>query len=241
MTVDSRRILDDYLGALEEELRGLSPSDRAEIILELREHYEEARRELTDPTEADVRNIVERLGPPAEIAAEARQRLGVTVPTTESGPPSVPLPWSPPTSAAGALEIAALILWVLWWPIGVILMALSPRWTRREKAIALVVELGFFAVLLGATLTPIYFTARSGYLSHLFIYPVFLLLPPTLAGIFGAAYLTWKIASRGRDLVWSTPWKVAGRTAGIVVGAWLLWVLVLGPLTLLVMRARGAG
>jgi uncharacterized membrane protein len=38
MTVDSRRILDEYLGALDEELRGLSPSDRAEIILELREH-----------------------------------------------------------------------------------------------------------------------------------------------------------------------------------------------------------
>jgi uncharacterized membrane protein len=241
MTVDSRQILDDYLRALEQELRDLSPSDRAEIILELREHYEEARRELTDPTEADLRNIVERLGPPAEIAAEARQRLGVAVPTTASSAPSVPPLSSPPTSAAGALEIAALILWVLWWPIGVILMALSPRWTRREKAIALVVELGFFALLLGATLTPIYFSARVAYMNHFFIYPAFLLFPPTLAGIFGAAYLTWKIASRGREREWSTPWKVAGRTAGIVVGAWLLWVLVLGPLTLLVMRARGGG
>jgi uncharacterized membrane protein len=241
MTVDSRRILDDYLGALEEELRGLSPSDRAEIILELREHYEEARRELVDPTEADLRNIVERLGPPAEIAAEARQRLGVTVPTAESGPASVAPPTPPQTAAAGALEIAALILWVLWWPIGVILMALSPRWTRQEKAMALVVELGVFAVLLGASLTPIYFTGRTAFLSHFFIYPVLLLFPPTLLGIFGAAYLTWKIAARGRNREWSTPWKVAGRTAGIVVGAWLLWVLVFGPLTLLVMKVRGGG
>jgi uncharacterized membrane protein len=240
MTVDSRQILDDYLRALEAELRDLSPSDRAEIILEVREHYEEARRELADPTEADLLNIVERLGPPAEIAAEARQRLGVAVPTAESGPPFVPPPSPRPTSAAGPLEIAALILWVLWWPIGVILMALSPGWTRREKAIALVVELGFFAVLLGATLTPLYFTGRVTYLNHFFIYPAFLLFPPTLAGIFGAAYLTWKIASRGSDREWSTPWKVAGRTAGIIVGAWLLWVLVLGPLTLLVMKARGS-
>ena len=92
MTVDSRAILDEYLVALEEELRGLSPSDRAEIILEVREHYEEARRELVDPTEADLRNIVERLGPPAEIAAEARQRLGVAILTAESGSPSVPPP-----------------------------------------------------------------------------------------------------------------------------------------------------
>jgi uncharacterized membrane protein len=241
MTVDSRQIVDDYLVALEEELLGLSPSDRAEIILEVREHYEEARRELVDPTEADLRNIVERLGPPAEIAAEARQRLGVAIPTTESGSPSVPPPSSTPTSAAGPLEIATLILWVLWWPLGVILMALSPRWTRREKATALVVELGFFAVLLGASLTPIYFTGARGYLSHIFIYPVFLLFPPTLAGLFGAGYLTWKIASRGKDREWSTPWKVAGRTAGILVGAWLLWALVLGPLTLLVMEVRGRG
>jgi uncharacterized membrane protein len=239
MTVDSRQILDEYLRSLEDELHDLSPSDRAEIVLEVREHFEDARRELVDPTEADLRNIIERLGPPTEIAAEARQRLDVALPAAESSTPSVPPPTPRPTSAAGPLEIAALILWVLWWPIGVILMALSPGWTRREKAVALVVELGFFAVLLGATLTPFYFTGRMAYLNHFFIYPAFLLFPPTLAGIFGAAYLTWKIASRGSDRGWSTPWKVAGRTAGIIVAAWLLWVLVLGPLTLLVMTARG--
>jgi uncharacterized membrane protein len=239
MTVDSRRIFDEYLGALEEELRGLSPSDRAEIILEVGEHYEEARRELVDPTEADLRNIVERLGPPAEIAAEARQRLGVAVPTAESGPASVPASSRKTTSAAGPLEIAALILWVLWWPIGVILMALSPRWTRREKATAMVVELGFFAVLLGATLTPVYFTGFHGFFSHVFIYPLFLLFPPTLPGIVGGAYLTWKLTTRGKTQEWSAPWKAAGRVAGIVVGAWLLWVLVLGPLTLLIFKARG--
>jgi uncharacterized membrane protein len=241
MTVDSRQIIDDYLGALEEELRGLSASDRAEIILEVREHYEEARRELPDPKEADLRNIVERLGPPAEIAAEARQRLGVTIPAIDPGfPAASPIP-ARPASAAGALEIAALILWVLWWPAGVLLMALSPRWTRREKTVAMVLELGFFAVLLGATLTPIYFTGTRAYLSHFFIYPAFLLFPPTLPGIVGGAYLTWKLALRGRSRELSTPWKVAGRTAAIVIAAWLLWVLVLGPLTLLILKARGGG
>ena len=239
MTVDSRRILDDYLGALEEELRGLSPSDRAEIILEVREHYEEARRELVDPTEADLRNIVERLGPPAEIAAEARQRLGVAVPAIDPGTPAASADAGCAASAAGPLEIAALILWVLWWPVGVLLMALSPRWTRREKATAMVVELGFFAVLLGATLTPVYFTGFHGFFSHFFIYPLFLLFPPTLLGIVGGAYLTWKLTARGKTREWSAPWKAAGRVAGIVVGAWLLWVLVLGPLTLLIFKARG--
>jgi hypothetical protein len=105
----------------------------------------------------------------------------------------------------------------------------------------MVVELGFFAVLLGATLTPIYFTGLHGFFSHFFIYPLFLLFPPTLLGIVGAAYLTWMLAARGKRREWSAPWKAAGRVAGIVIGAWLLWVLVLGPLTLLVMRVRGGG
>ena len=77
MTVDSRQIIEEYLTTLEGELGELSSSDRAEIILEVREHFDEARRALSEPTEADLRNILERLGAPAEIALEARQRLGV--------------------------------------------------------------------------------------------------------------------------------------------------------------------
>ena len=224
MTVDSRQIIDEYLAALETELRDLAPSDRADIILEVREHYEEARRELPDLTEAALRNIVERLGPPPEIAAEARQRLGVTVRTsvTDSLPaPSTPFPTP---SAAGPLEVAALIGWMVWWPAGVMLMAISTRWTKRVKATAMVVELGFLALVLGYFSTPTYFNHSSG--SHNWILPLFLLFPPTLPGIVGAVYLTWKLVAPGHRH-WSATWKVAGRTAGIVIGAWLIWVLIL--------------
>jgi uncharacterized membrane protein len=236
MTVDSRVILDEYLRALEDELRSLSPSDRAEIILEVREHYEEARRELPGPTEADLRNIVERLGAPAEIATEARARLGVTEAGHLSQP--APIPPAPPqsTSSAGALEIAALIGWIVWMPVGILLMALSSRWSRTIKARAVAVELAFLAVLLGVFTTPIYLTSHVS-LSHLpFFFPLLLVFPPTVFGFAGSAYLTWKLLSPG-GRKWGTAWKAAG----VVVGGWLLWVLVLGPLTLLVMRAQGGG
>jgi uncharacterized membrane protein len=233
MTVDSRAILDEYLGALEDELRSLSPSDRAEIILEVREHYEEARRELPDPTEADLRNIVERLGSPAEIAAEAGARLIVGETEVPSQPASVPPTPPRSTSAAGPLEIAALICWIVWLPLGILLMALSSRWSRSIKANALAVEVVFLAVLLGVFATPTYFTGNLS-LSHLLLFfPLLILFPPTILGLAGSAYLTWKLASPGVRK-WGTGWKAAG----LIVGGWLLLVLVLGPVTLLLLRVQ---
>jgi len=155
MKVEAGQILDEYLGALESELRDLPPFDRAEIIIEFKAHFSDARRELTNPTEAQLRNIVERLGPPAEIAAEARERLGVQARATApaAGPAATPVASAPQRSAAGPLEVLAVVFWVLWWPIGILLMALSSRWSRRDKAIALAVEFGVIAVLNGAAST----------------------------------------------------------------------------------------
>jgi uncharacterized membrane protein len=231
MTGDPRQILDAYLRSLETELRELSPSDRAEIVLEVREHFEDARAEMEQPTEADLRNILERLGPPAEIAAEARLRFGVT---RSLDPAPAPIPVA--GRAPGGLEIGALVMWVVWWPLGLLLTALSSRWSRRDKAAAVFVQLVALAVFAGFFLTPAYF--RVGLVSHAVIVLVALVFPPTLAGIFGAGYLVWKLASPGPTR-WSEPWRIAGRTAGIVIGAWLLWSLLVGPLLFLVMKARG--
>lgn len=238
MTVEARQILDEYLLALERELRELSPADRAEIVLEIREHFEDARRELTDPTEAQLRNIVERLGTPDEIAAEARRRFGVE--RQPAMPDPISLTSGLPRSAYGALEILAVIGWVVWWPAGVLLMALSSRWSRRDKVIALTVELGFFVVLAGVTGT-LNLIAGNGagprILSHYWILFVLLLFPPSVFGIAGAAFLAWRLRHPG-VLPWSANSIIAGRTALIVIGAWLVWVLVLGPLTIYASHAR---
>ena len=239
MTVEARQILDDYLRALEGELRDLAPSDRAEIILEVREHFEDARRELTDPPEAELRNIVERLGPPAEIAAEARIRFGVDrqSPVVEASSPAAQASARP-----GPLEILAVVGWVLWWPVGVLLTGLSPVWSRRDKVTALAIEVGFFAVVagVGGTLSLIFNGGRSaGFAAHWVLFFFLLLVPFSFVGILGAAYLGWKLAHPGRR-TWSREWMLAGRVVLVVVGGWLVWVLILSPLTLLLLKNSGA-
>jgi len=231
MTVDARKILDDYLVSLESELRELSPSDRAEIVLEVREHFEDARAELGYPSEADLRNIFERLGPPSEIAAEARLRFGVS----QALQPQAELA-APAARAPGGLEIGALIMWVVWWPLGLVLTALSPRWSRRDKAVAVAVQLVAIVAVAGYFLSPAYLGV--GPLNHVVVLFVALLFPPSLAGIFGDGYLVWKLTSPVPTR-WNQPWRSAGHAAGIVVGAWLLWTLLAGPFLLLAMRARG--
>jgi uncharacterized membrane protein len=59
-----------YLRDLERELHGLPRARRAEILDDVGAHLEEARAQAAD--EAELRTLIERLGDPADIAAEAR-------------------------------------------------------------------------------------------------------------------------------------------------------------------------
>src|SRR5882762_4149208 len=74
---------------------------RAELVDDVRSHIAEARRGLAEETDADLLNILDKLGDPADIAADARERLGA-----QPAPPPVPL---------GMLEIAAIVALVLVW------------------------------------------------------------------------------------------------------------------------------
>src|SRR5438094_8461637 len=68
----ARQLVDEYLQRLERELTDLSPDSRNEIIDEIRRHIAEERGGLADESDATLRNLLERLGDPADIAAEAR-------------------------------------------------------------------------------------------------------------------------------------------------------------------------
>jgi uncharacterized membrane protein len=126
------RLVDDYLKQLDSELAGLPPLRRREIVEEISGHISEARAAARSQDEAEVRTLLDRLGDPAEIAGEARERFGVQ--------PRKPR----------ALEIATLILLlvggvvlpVIGWLVGVVLLWVSDAWNRRDKLIGTLVVPG---------------------------------------------------------------------------------------------------
>ena len=136
--------VEHYLHDLEEELRDLPPARRRELLEEIREHIGEALAEIPDGEEAEIRNVLERVGEPAVIAEEARERFGI-----RRGKP-------------GIREVLTLILlplggflWIIGWAVAAILLATSTVWTSREKVIGLLVVPGgllpavFFGVMGG--------------------------------------------------------------------------------------------
>src|SRR6266540_4083753 len=88
---DPDTLVADYLSRLDDELRDLPQSRRAELVGEIWEHIEEALAEA-ESGDAATRTVLDRLGDPADIAAEARDRLDVAA------------------RRPARLEIAALIL-----------------------------------------------------------------------------------------------------------------------------------
>src|SRR4051812_26297638 len=119
----------EYLARLDAELAGLPRARREEIVDEIREHIAEA--DAGD--EAELRTVLDRLGHPADIAAEARERFGVA-----------------PPPRRGALEVAALVLLLiggvvvpgLGWLAGVVLLWISDVWALRDKLIGTLVVPG---------------------------------------------------------------------------------------------------
>lgn len=136
MQTTEQRLVNEYLRELEQELRALPRSRQAELLEEVRGHIEAALAELEGPTRFDVLAVLERLGDPADIATEARERFGVS------------------RARAGLLEVGALLLLplgglvlpALGWLAGVILLWSSNAWNRRDKLIGTLVIPGGLAL-----------------------------------------------------------------------------------------------
>ena len=79
MNSTADRHVERYLKRLDADLADLPRARRREIVDEIAEHIAEARADLPAESEAETRSLLERLGDPADIAAEARQRLDVPV------------------------------------------------------------------------------------------------------------------------------------------------------------------
>lgn len=150
MTTRADELINDYLDRLEEELADFPSTRRRELVQEISAHIAEARASLEQEDEASIRNLLDRIGDPADIAAEA-----------EGVPPAGPEPAAPPViveqRGTGALEIAALILLligglvlpVVGWVIGVVLLWVSSAWTVPQKLLGTLVVPGGLALPIG--------------------------------------------------------------------------------------------
>jgi uncharacterized membrane protein len=144
MTTIVDALVGRYLTDLEAELRGLPTERRREIIDEVGEHIAAARAALDAETEAAIRTMLERLGDPADIAAEARERFGIRA---EVAKPATP--W------LEAIALVLLLLPFLGWVVGVALLWLSRTWTTRERAVGTLLALGVGALALIALWSPV--------------------------------------------------------------------------------------
>jgi uncharacterized membrane protein len=144
LTTEVDALILRYLQDLEAALHDLPANRRRELLDEVGEHIATARAALDPETEAGVRGMLERLGDPADIAAEARERFGV--PSTPARPAT---PW---------LEVVALVVLVipfLGWIVGVVLVWLSRLWTTRDKLIGTIGGLSWILAGLGTVMAPI--------------------------------------------------------------------------------------
>lgn len=125
------KLVERYLKHLDVELDDLPRDRRREIVDEIAGHIAEARAALEHETEADLRNILEGLGDPADIAVDARERFDVR-------PTSAAAPYKPGWIEVGALVmllVGGLIVPIVGWFVGVVLLWVSNAWNVRDKII----------------------------------------------------------------------------------------------------------
>lgn len=124
MNAETDRLVDEYLKRLKGQLAGIPRRRRRELTDEIAAHIAEVRTELGVESEAELRNLLGRLGDPSEIAAEERTRLGAE------------------PRRAGPVEVLALVALlvggffaVVGWFVGLVLLWVSDAWTTREKLV----------------------------------------------------------------------------------------------------------
>ncbi len=140
MSEVKRGIIEEYLQEVETHLPPGTGPAKGEFLREIRAHLEEALADSECPTEAEIRNTLERFGEPVEIAQSFAEEM-------QEDPRMKPPASHPPSWLV-------ILLVVVLWPIGIILTWLSPAWQRRDKIIVTVVPLILLSVLLlGGTAT----------------------------------------------------------------------------------------
>jgi hypothetical protein len=132
---ETDKLVRRYLAQLDAALRGVDASRREEILADMHEHIEEGRTGLDPDDVAGVRTLLDRVGDPAAIAAEA------------GAPPPGSRRWD---AWAPWLIIFGPVAGGLGWLAGVLIMWTSPAWSQRAKLIATVAPpVGLVALFFG--------------------------------------------------------------------------------------------
>ena len=104
MNVNADPLVEDYLRHLEAVAAVLPEYRRAELLAEIREHLDEALRQVPAGDEAAVRSVLERLGSPEEIVAAAADPM--------ADGQFVPVPVYVPET--NGLALASLLFGIFW-------------------------------------------------------------------------------------------------------------------------------
>jgi len=129
MTTAARHpLVEDYLRRLSSEAARLPVDQSRELVADIDEHLLAALP--GDASEAEVRNVLERLGTPDELVSAA----GATLPP----PAAAPRRFASPGGAIGCLVVAEVLfitgpLALVVWVVGLVMMARASVWTDREK------------------------------------------------------------------------------------------------------------
>jgi hypothetical protein len=139
MSSTADKLVEDYLRRLNSELRALPRARRRELVDEISGHIAAGRADLESENEAAIRTLLDRLGDPADIAAEATERFE---------PVAKRWGWRE-VVALIMLLVGGLILPVIGWFVGVALLWISDAWSTRDKLVGTLLFPGGLLLPLG--------------------------------------------------------------------------------------------
>jgi len=179
----TNQIVTEYLHRLHDASSALPSQRRTELLSEILTHIDDALCAAGGNDDVTILNVLERLGPPEDIAAAA---LG------ESAPMSAPVAAAVAVPRRGFARVALVVLAVgfvvpiIGWMIGAVLVAASDAWSIREKVLGLVI-----GPLVMIALTPMLTLAVGPGAS--FGTLEILVLVWGFAGLFSALYLSLRL------------------------------------------------